>query len=475
MRSGRVGLMFSFGGVEIRRMTNLYRSARLGGLGLGTFFAILVGCGGGGGGTTGTGGTGATGGACPTSSAMGTLSIVIAGTPSTSGVVVVGPATTGTQVTTSTDLPLAAGPQTVTAYLTAEPGAIVRSAYTPTVDNNNPCVRAGQVTTVHVDYSLIQTSGLVWTGLANGASTSTMLGYDPVDVGATGSALAAVAVDTHGADGFTFDYLGNLWVTGGTTADPGVARYPAAMFAGDGTKTPDFTLDSPVFSNAIPGAKVVTFDHDGNLWVSVVGDNRVVKFGTSQLVAGGSTTPTVEESGINAPEGVAFDTAGNMWVAASGDDKVVRINPNHLTQTGSGYDFAITATHAGSVGGTLATPLGLAFDGTGNLWVNYFGTIAELPVGMLGGTGTLTITPPVQLETDPAALPEGIAFDEAGGLWLAYKSGQFARFAASQLVGQGLATPSTIITSSDIGSGGSAGWFAFYPAPAFTPLAHAFN
>jgi len=41
-------------------------------------------------------------------------------------------------------------------------------------------------------------------------------------------------------------------------------------------------------------------------------------------------------------------------------------------------------------------------------------------------------------------------------------------------VGQGPATPATIITSADIG-GGNAGWFAFYPAPAFTPLAHAFN
>src|SRR5262249_31665815 len=222
---------------------------------------------------------------------------------------------------------------------------------------------------------------------------------------------------------------------------------------------------SATFNTAIPGARVVTFDMDGNLWVSVVGADKVVKFSASQLVTGGSTVPSVEESGINAPEGVAFDTAGNMWVAASGDDKVVRINAAHLTQTGSGYDFAITSNRAGSVGGTLTLPLGLAFDGTGNLWVNYNGTIAELPVTMLGGTGSVTTNPPVQLETDPTALPEGIAFDDQGGLWFAYSAGRFARFDASELFGQGFATPSTIITSSDIG-GGTAGWFAFYPAPA---------
>ena len=100
--------------------------------------------------------------------------------------------------------------------------------------------------------------------------------------------------------------------------------------------------------------------------------------------------------------------------------------------------------------------------------------IAELPASILTATGTMTVTPPVQLETDVTALPEGLAFDEQGGLWLAYSAGRFARFAAGQLIGQGPATPSTIITSSDIG-GGTAGWFAIYPAPAFTPLAHGFN
>ena len=45
----------------------------------------------------------------------------------------------------------------------------------------------------------------------------------------------------------------------------------------------------------------------------------------------------------------------------------------------------------------------------------------------------------------------------------------------SRLVGQGPADPVTIVSSPDIGASGSAGWFAVYPAPAFTPLAHAFN
>ena len=103
-------------------------------------------------------------------------------------------------------------------------------------------------------------------GVTNGAVPATLLGYDPTTVASTNSTVAAVASDTRGADGFTFDYLGNLWVTGGTTADPAVARYPASMFASDGTPTPDFTLDSATFSG-IPGARVVTFDQQGNLLI----------------------------------------------------------------------------------------------------------------------------------------------------------------------------------------------------------------
>src|SRR5436190_13550455 len=156
-------------------------------LALCTLLATPVGCGGGGGGGRGgagaTGGSGATGGgACPTSSATGTLAIVIDGTPSGNGAVIVGPVATGSQVTTSSNLPVAAGPTTVTGFLTAEPGPLVRTAYTPVVDNTAPCVRAGQTTTVHVTYSLIDTSGLVWTGVTNGAVPATLLGYDPTTV-----------------------------------------------------------------------------------------------------------------------------------------------------------------------------------------------------------------------------------------------------------------------------------------------------
>jgi sugar lactone lactonase YvrE len=447
------------------------------GVGLALALAMLaaIGCGGGAhGGGGGSGGTGATGGmgaivggTCSPSATSGTLSIKISGTPDGVGFVSLG---SGQVLTSSMDLTMAGGSYTVTANLWAEGGTTVRTAYTPTIDDANPCVRAGATTTVNVTYAPIETSGLVWTGVSNGAPSATLLGYDPATVATTGSALAAILADTAGSDGFTFDPFGNIWVTGASSAY--VARYPAGMFASSGTMTADLVITSPSFGSGTPGPTVLAFDSGGDLWVSVFSANKVVMFTPDQLVASGNPTAAVEESGINAPEGIAFDFSGNMWVASSGDSVVERINPEHLLTSGSGADLVITAMTPGPVFSQLSNPTGLAFDGLGNLWVDYDGTIAMIDTGSLAMTGTLTMTPTIQLVTDVTALPSGIAFDELGGLWLAYSAGKFARLSSSQLTTTGPVTPATIITSGDLGS---AGWFAIYPAPAVTPLAHALN
>ncbi len=220
-----------------------------------------------------------------------------------------------------------------------------------------------------------------------------------------------------------------------------MARYPSALFANSGTLTPDLTLDSPAFSGGVPGAKVLAFDSLGDLWVSVVWSGKVVEFTAAQLATGGTKTPAVEVSGLSAPAGIAFDRSGNLWVASNGDDRIVRINAAHLAASGSGADLAISAVSAGAVATGLTSPLGIAFDGSGNLWVNYNGTIAELPASALAGNGTATVEPQSSWSRIPAALPTGIAFDEAGGLWLGYSAGTLARFDATQLVGQGPAVP----------------------------------
>lgn len=449
-------------------VNNLARANRRQGVVVFGIMLALAGCGGGNNEGSQNGLGGANGGTCPVSAATGTLSLHITGTPSGAGDVSVAG---GPTVTASSDLTLPAGPATVTAYLVAQGAEMVRDAYTPAVDVPSPCVRAGQTATVNVHYTRIVSSGSLWVGASNTPSGATLLSFGPALLDSSGVSSATVAAKTDGSDGFTFDPFGNVWILGGTTADPPVARYPAASLATDGDKTPDIIIDSPSFGNGFPGPKVIAFDADGNLWVSVFAGDKVVKIAAAALTTPGTSAPTatVEEGGISAPMGLAFDLAGNLWVAANGAATVMRINAAHLTTSGAGADLTITALTPSPVIGTLSSPLGLAFDGAGNLWVNYDGIVVRLTPADQAGTGNRTITPAVQIALDVRALPLGIAFDEFGGLWFADRVGRFSCLSASQLTSSGSKTPDIAIDSPELGY---AGWIALYPAPAFSPLAH---
>ena len=118
-------------------------------------------------------------------------------------------------------------------------------------------------------------------------------------------------------------------------------------------------------------------------------------FTAAQVAAGGTPTATVERTGIGSPQGLAFDNAGNLWVAAHDDAAVVRIDAGHLAASGDAATISRSwrRTTMSSVTSTLRSPISLAFDAAGNLWVNYDGTIASIPVADQTGTGSKTITP----------------------------------------------------------------------------------
>ncbi len=118
-----------------------------------------------------------------------------------------------------------------------------------------------------------------------------------------------------------------------------------------------------------------------------------------------SSTPTavsfILPSAINpfpvgtSPVGLAIDASGNVWVANYGSGNVTELN---------------------SSGATLGTfpvgtnPIGLAIDSSGNVWVTNF---ASSNVTELNSSGAVLGTFPAG--TDPA----GIAIDSSGNVWVA--------------------------------------------------------
>jgi streptogramin lyase len=102
---------------------------------------------------------------------------------------------------------------------------------------------------------------------------------------------------------------------------------------------------------------------------------------------------------IASPLGLAFDSSGNVWVA----------NSNGVGEF-SRQGIAITSTPY-TVGG-ISNPLAVAVDGAGHIWVvNTAGTVSEL-----SNTGA-AISPSTGY-SGPGSKPAGVAIDISGNVWI---------------------------------------------------------
>jgi len=408
--------------------------------------------------------------ACPTTG-TGTLAITVEGLPAEAPAMVTVSGPSGA-IAFAPSTMVGGGTYMVAALRTTAPDPLVRRAFVPAVMGSPTCVRDGMTATVRVVYTEIATSNKLWLGNANSPATppAQLLGYASSAVRMTGMPAASVAAMVKGSANLAFDKDGNLWTGGNTTGDPPILRIPAAMLGTGGAKTADIMLDSPEFAGGFPRSTSLAFDKDGNLWSTVGAKGEVVRFTAAQIAASGSPMPGVILGGFHGPRGLAFDKNGNLWLGNADERQVVRYDAARLAASGMAPpDLVIVSMTPPPVIGPRSNPQSLAFDKTGNLWVNYEGALVMLPAADLAGTGMKTLTPAIQVGVSVTGLPEQIALDEGGGLWFAASQGKFARLAPDQLTSGGDKTPSTIITSADIGSAGD---FALFPAPAGLPLYH---
>jgi sugar lactone lactonase YvrE len=190
--------------------------------------------------------------------------------------------------------------------------------------------------------------------------------------------------------------------------DTGVAFYDNT---GDSGTTISVQLNSNVFDTVVvnyrprPGS--------GFLWTASAasnGLNRVNGFYSAQLQnfqPGALPAVSVDGGGQGTPGPVAVDASGNLWVATA-------------TPSVGQYQYAqlLKGTVSGPSGTILTqiptTPLAMAFDPAGDLWLAIPGQLVEYAAGALTGMPADTFDLP-QL----TAAPTGIAFDNLGNLWVA--------------------------------------------------------
>ncbi len=222
-------------------------------------------------------------------------------------------------------------------------------------------------------------------------------------------------------------YAGN-----GTTGTPGTAN-------GDGGPATSAELN---FYYAIGGVAV---DSAGNLYIADAGDSviRVVDTSASHIITTYAGSPShpftfsgdggpAGSAGLNTPMGVALDSTGDLFIADTFNGHVRKVDTtaSHIITTAVGDDASCLSYTSGCGDGgaptsaSLNRPIGVSFDGAGNLFIVDNGTstvraVSPAPTsivstfagggsGGLGGPGTGAIL----------AGPYTIVSDGSGNLYV---------------------------------------------------------
>jgi sugar lactone lactonase YvrE len=180
--------------------------------------------------------------------------------------------------------------------------------------------------------------------------------------------------------GITVDNSGNVFVAdaggnrvwriapdGSTSTAAGTGK---SGFSGDGGKSDEAQLSYPAS---------VALDGSGNLYIADLLNNRIRKVapnGTISTVAGNGSEGFSGDGGpatgasLRFPWGVAVDAAGTVYIADSYNHRIRQVSANGSISTIAGSELPGSSGDGGlAINAKLSLPLGLAVDGTGNLYV----------------------------------------------------------------------------------------------------------
>lgn len=297
----------------------------------------------------------------------------------------------------------------------------------------------------------------LWT--ASG-SPSAILRLDPIQLGDIGERDPATTVTTPSARletlvAVAFDRAGTMWIA--SADDSLLLGFAPAALSSSGSRVATTVISST--AGSLSGPAGLAFDSQHRLWVANSGNGTLVRFDPAQLAAGGARSPAVVLSGQGHPVSLAFDAAGALWVSDHQFHTIVTYGAAQLTASGSPPPLQVL-----TAANSLVNPDGLAFDAAGTLWVANTGAqnLLAFTPAQLAGIGPAAPHIVIDSRAGSLSAPVGLAFDGGGNLWVAGGAGVLAKFSRTRLRAGGAPTASARLEI----TGHTLFWsVAFWPRP----------